>query len=145
MLIRSFFSMSIAYAFLFWGAMYYYEHPDRNVLPIFNRLIFSSLASAWCMLIIFVLAAFHSSTVLSHVSVAATKLELDALGLIAGFSWEETFDEAVEAATEDTHWEHSIKALLALFAAAMVLPVYYNYVKPIVLQITEDEDNNASS
>merc|ERR1719335_481890 len=75
------------------------------------------------------------------------RLVVNMLSLIIAFSWEETFDAAVEGAVEGDAHPATAKVLLALVVGTAVLPVYIFYLRPYVdaidREVHPDGDDDA--
>eukprot|EP00443_Scrippsiella_acuminata_P044143 CAMPEP_0115220020 /NCGR_PEP_ID=MMETSP0270-20121206/27229_1 /TAXON_ID=71861 /ORGANISM="Scrippsiella trochoidea, Strain CCMP3099" /LENGTH=605 /DNA_ID=CAMNT_0002634057 /DNA_START=28 /DNA_END=1845 /DNA_ORIENTATION=+ len=56
-----------------------------------------------------------------------------AIGLIVGFAWEQTFDQAVESLSSALAWPHMGKFLLAVFCVLVIVPAWYKYILPFAI------------
>mmetsp|Transcript_103968 Transcript_103968/g.324108 ORF Transcript_103968/g.324108 Transcript_103968/m.324108 type:complete len:491 (-) Transcript_103968:162-1634(-) len=131
-LLTSFIAMSIAFGFLTWGKMMFYEHEAMSMSPIAARIMFAALCSVTTMAgILFVTSRAPTD--------AGGFAMLTGLGLISGFAWEEVFDAAVEGIVEGTPHEHFAKAIIAVVGALVVLPTYAFFVKPKSFKAAEEE------
>jgi hypothetical protein len=132
-LIQSFTCVSVAFGFLFWGKMFFYEAPYFNVIPLMARLYFAGLCTFIAMIGIFVLSGIRLSENSNRLVVATATL-----GLVAGVAWEEVFDAAIEAEIEGSAHEATAKLLIAILASAVILPVHGIYLKPLALAAEEE-------
>jgi hypothetical protein len=130
-LLKAFCSLCVAFGFLFWGKMYFYEQPYFNVIPIMARLYFAGLCSVIAMVGIVILAG------LKAVPGGGLTVGLATLGLVAGVAWEEVFDASIEAEVEGTAHETAGKLFIAIVASAIILPVHGMYLKPLALEAEE--------
>eukprot|EP00405_Crypthecodinium_cohnii_P014142 CAMPEP_0206460604 /NCGR_PEP_ID=MMETSP0324_2-20121206/24843_1 /ASSEMBLY_ACC=CAM_ASM_000836 /TAXON_ID=2866 /ORGANISM="Crypthecodinium cohnii, Strain Seligo" /LENGTH=617 /DNA_ID=CAMNT_0053932323 /DNA_START=160 /DNA_END=2013 /DNA_ORIENTATION=- len=56
-----------------------------------------------------------------------------ALGLLVGFGWEQTFDQAVESISSAVAFPHLAKFVLALFCVVVIVPAWYKYILPMAI------------
>lgn len=140
MFFTAFLCMSVAWAFLLWGE---WEFDGRDGGPVIqNKVHFALAATVVCCLSILALGQISGGAFRS-----ARKVTLTALSLLVGWSWEESFDAAVESVTEDSKNPGTMKIMLALGLACVILPVYVTYLKPVAMdyeeqleKLDEDED-----
>merc|ERR1719401_2050987 len=127
-LLTAFSSLCVAFGFLFWGKMYFYEQPYYNVIPIMARLYFAGLCSVIAMVGIFAFAGMRGAVG------SDLQVPLAALGLVVGCAWEEVFDASIEAEVEGSGNEVVAKLLIAILCSAIILPVHGTYLKPLALK-----------
>jgi len=134
-LVTPFLMMSVAWGFLLWADWTFYEHIFKNE-GLLGRLMFSLSATT-----ILVGAIYVTATQLNNYK-WRRKFVLGVCGLVIGFSWEEVFDEAIECLAEGYGHGHPVmlKLFLALLMAAILMPVYIFYLKPIVERERELEE-----
>jgi len=63
-----------------------------------------------------------------------------AIGLVVGFAWEQTFDQAVESLSTSVARPHLAKFFLAVFCVLVIVPAWYEYILPMA--ITENWEWN---
>lgn len=56
-----------------------------------------------------------------------------ALGLLVGFGWEQTFDQAVESISSSIARPHLAKFVLAAFCVIVIVPAWYKYILPMAI------------
>merc|ERR1719262_1979192 len=69
--------------------------------------------------------------------VSSAKIGMTGLGLVCAWSWEHCFHVALEVVGDEYEVGYGgliPKIVLAILVPCFVLPVYVNYVKPIVLE-----------
>merc|ERR1719321_704767 len=74
----------------------------------------------------------------------AAKIGMTGLGLVAAWSWEHCFHVALEVVGGEYEVGYGgliPKLVLAILVPCFVLPVYVNYVKPVVLDYERHEDD----
>lgn len=151
-----FFTMSVAWAFLMWGEWEFYESRYAEN-PVLGRAAFAIICTAVCLLVILGFSMFMKRRSDAAQRRAASdgddrgmqlakiqaqveeererdirRLIVNLLSLIVAFSWEETFDAAIEGAVEGDTNAAASKVLLAIVVAICVLPVYIFYLRPHV-------------
>lgn len=136
MLLSSFFTMAVAWAFLLWADWEFYEASFRRS-PMEGRVWFAILATLACLTLILPLAN------VTYLDSNLGKLAIGALSLIVAFSWEEAFDQALDTLTEKGSHPAGIKLLMAFTVGVVVLPVYTQYMRPIVERAEQAEKEAA--
>lgn len=122
---QPFLMMAVAWAFLLWADWAVYEHLFEGE-GLLGRLLFAILATA------VVIPCIWAVGTTMHASKWRRKFVLGICALLIGFSWEEVFDHAVEALSEDFAHPVQMKLPLAIGMAAVLVPMYVYYLKPIV-------------
>lgn len=150
-----FITMSCAWAFLLWGEWEFYESLFMGNAML-GRAVFAFLCTTMCIVLLFAFSVVVKrrsdaeraravgqdarSLQLSKIQAQVDeererdirRLVVNMLSLIVAFSWEETFDAAVEGAVEGSAHEATAKVILAIVVAGAVLPVYILYLRPYV-------------
>jgi len=129
-------SMNVAWAWLYWGEWEFFEalYPGEAVK---GRVMF-----AITMTMLGGIGLIGLSRLRTEARGPAAKNEkkvmLTALGLVIAWSWELCFDAAVEDMCEGVAHPVSWKVCTTLGLAAIVLPVYAYYMKPITSQAEKE-------
>lgn len=138
---RSFLAMSAAWAFLHASEMGASDFLRGQYAPLFSRLFHAGFSSVVLILVILLLAN-QKSTGDIHAHKGRLVL-LMAVILSVGWSWELTFDNALESILEIEGVRHPdahhYKLLFSFGFAACLLPINAFYLKPIVLGFEEEE------
>jgi len=58
---------------------------------------------------------------------------INAFGLIVGFGWEQTFDQAVESLASASSSPHLAKFVLAVFCVLVIVPAWYQFILPMAI------------
>lgn len=136
MFIKSLCGMCCAWGWLLWGKWYFHESVYEYA-PMFSRVYFAFWVSIAAMVVILILSKIPAGS-------AGRKdkaLALMVMGLLAGWSWEETFDAGIEILAEEQKSHHTgYKMLLAVAMLAVILPVHIIYFKPMVMTLPSVED-----
>jgi hypothetical protein len=139
-----------------WGEWEFYESRYAEN-PVLGRAAFAIICTAVCLLVILGFSMFMKRRSDAAQRRAASdgddrgmqlakiqaqveeererdirRLIVNLLSLIVAFSWEETFDAAIEGAVEGNTNAAASKVLLAIVVAICVLPVYIFYLRPHV-------------
>jgi len=136
--VKAFVTLCCAFAFLVWGKMEFYERNKWNVSPILARIIFAGVCSV--VLVVGVFAVSWTRNLRGNLAATGKSVAVTALGLLAGLSWEETFDAACELAAEDLSHSSTLKVSCAVGTAAIILPIYLNYLKPFSTKAQTEEE-----
>merc|ERR1719240_1845385 len=81
----------------------------------------------------------------SREHIGAARIGMTGLGLVAAWSWEHCFHVALDVVGEEYEVGYGgliPKIVLAIIVPSFVLPVYVNYVKPIVLEYESHEEGH---
>merc|ERR1711879_421937 len=135
--LRSWLTMSAAWAFPFCGEMYVYEALGKHQSPFFSRIVHAAMSTFILLILIFFLASLKSH---KNIHIHRTRLLLlTAVTLSVGWSWEHSFDAALESIMEEQKFSHPhfVKFVVTFGFAAGVLPINVIYLKPIVLRVEE--------
>jgi len=65
---------------------------------------------------------------------AGIRATIDAFALLVGFSWEQCFDNSVDALASSTSHPHWSKFLLSVFCAGLLVPAWKWYMLPYILR-----------
>lgn len=134
MFISAVLCMSVAWGFLLWGEWEFDKTKGEGGPEIQGKVYFALTATCVCCLTIIVLGLSGSTSRGRH----ERKVLLVALSLLVGWSWEESFDAAVEAVTEETGHEGRTKIAIALGLGCIILPVYAKFLKPVAMKYEEE-------
>lgn len=126
--------MSVAWGFLLWGEWEFDKVKGEGGPEIQGKVYFALTATSVSCLTIVGLGLSGSGSRGRH----ERKVLLVALSLLVGWSWEESFDAAVEAVTEETGNEGQVKIAIALGLGCIILPVYAKFLKPIAMKYEEE-------
>merc|ERR1719498_429540 len=121
--------MNVAWAWLYWGEWEFFEslYPGEAVK---GRVMFAVSATMVGGLGLLGLSRMTADA--SSVSMRSEKkVLLTALGLVIAWSWELCFDAAVEDMCEGVSHPVGWKVGTTLALAAIILPVYGIYMRPI--------------
>lgn len=156
-----FLTMSVAWGVLLWAEMEFYGVLFAGSF-ILGRAVFALLCSYVCFSLIVVFGAYFKhkqELVISkgysladrdaasldlHVQQGheqdVRKFLLNMLALLIAFSWEETFDAAIEESVPGHGPGHAapMKLLLSFLTMLIALPVYAQYLRPHVEQMDPD-------
>jgi hypothetical protein len=130
MFVSAVLALNVAWAFLYWGEWQFFEawYPHSETR---GRVLFAITSSCIAALGIVILTKMQKG------SARTKKLALTALALVVAFSWEQVFDAAVDQMVEgDAHPVYH-KVMTTLVMAAIVVPVYAIYMKPITMPAAE--------
>jgi len=121
-------AMNTAWAFLYWGEWEFFEalYPKD---PVKGRVMFAVVVT---MIGGVLLLGLSRTPDLDKAARRTKTCALTALGLVIAFSWELTFDTAVEQMVEDAAHPVHMKVLACVVMLAIIVPVYIYYMKPIV-------------
>jgi len=131
--------MSAAWAFLLWGEWEF--HASFSGDPLFGKMVFALLGTAVALSL--VMAVAYTIPPDDQWLLQAAELGITGLGLVAAWSWEHCFDKALETIAKEYQVGYGglvPKLTLAILVPMFVLPVYVNYVKPQVVKIEEEEE-----
>lgn len=134
MFISAVLCMSVAWGFLLWGEWEFDKVKGEGGPEIQGKVYFALTATCLSCLAIIGLGLSGSSSRGRH----ERKVLLVALSLLVGWSWEESFDAAVEAVTEETGHAGRTKIAIALALGCIILPVYAKFLKPIAMKYEEE-------
>merc|ERR1719291_1083021 len=134
MFLGGFAGMASCWAFIFLGQMHFYSHFCMN-RPLFCRVIFAMITNVVAAIGIVVLAKISSARSQSGSFSTGIKREfkclLTAFSLAAGWSWEQTFDAAMDASVDHFGTKvHHLKIIMSVSLICIILPTYVNYIKP---------------
>jgi uncharacterized integral membrane protein len=134
--LKSMLAMCVAWAWLLWGKWQYHDHEFVEV-PMFSHIVFAFCVSLVGMLTIIVLANLPGT---GKQAIKDKILILTTIGLVVGWSWEETFDEGIEILAEGHPGNVvTFKIAAAALMISVLLPVHIVYFKPIVLNLASGE------
>lgn len=133
MFFTAFLCMSVAWAFLLWGEWEFDGTGSMGGPVIQNKVHFALAATVVCCVSILGLGQISGGALKS-----SRKVLLTALSLLVGWSWEESFDAAVDSVTEGSKRPGAVKIGLALSLACVILPVYVWYLKPVAMKYEEE-------
>lgn len=97
-----------------------------------------TVASYSAILVVRHLARDIRQDVLKDIVLSALK----APGLLIGFGWEKSFDQAVEAVSLETPYPKCVKVVLAVFVSTMVIRIWKIHIVPVII-LTEQDLNTA--
>ena len=131
--------MSASWAFLLWGEWEFHAtfHGDK----LFGKMVFALLGTAVALSLVMAVAYVIPPD--DAWLLQAAELGITGLGLVAAWSWEHCFDTALETISNEYQVGYGglvPKLTLAILVPMFVLPVYVNYVKPQVVKIEEEEE-----
>jgi len=132
-----------SWGFLLWGEWEFHAIFSGDVL--FGKMVFALLATMTCLFIL--LGIGYVMPPNDHEHKEAAKIGMTGLGLVAAWSWEHCFHVALEVVGEEYEVGYGgliPKLVLAILVPCFVLPVYVNYVKPIVLEYERREHEHKS-
>lgn len=127
--LKAFIKMSCAWAVIFWGRWQLYESDFSDAL--LGRILFALVCSfaglgfLWGTVISMGCLNFSFYTIKQYTR-GVTKV----FGFIIGFTWEQTFDMAIETSKETASWKRWV---IALGMVAFTLPAFYWYIVPRVI------------
>jgi len=136
MFVTAFFCMSIAWAFLLWGEWQFEASVGEGGFEITNKVMFAMGATLATAVGILALAQLHKAQGkrFNHVR----RVALTAMSLVVGWSWEESFDAAIEVIAEDAKSDACYyKIAIAMGLSSIMIPIYAMYLKPYALQCEE--------
>lgn len=136
MFLKSLCGMCCAWGWLLWGKWYFHESLYEYA-PMFSRVYFAFWVSIAAMVVILILSKIPAGSAGRR----DKALALMVMGLLAGWSWEETFDAGIEILAEEQKHEFTgYKILLAVMMLSVILPVHIIYFKPMVMTLPSVED-----
>lgn len=110
--------------------------------------VIALVTSLLAMLTIFVLDRIEDLEITGQVADSCTSTMICAIGILIGFSWEYTFDEAVEALATLSgegrgQWMPIIlRLLLAIALAALIIPAWRLYILKTARHYAQKRDDN---
>jgi hypothetical protein len=140
MFFSSFVAMAAAWAFLSWGE-WEFEEVQFQFQPLLGKLAFATAIAFVSGLVLVLMAKLLPRPTEDDLGGGAgwkgsaariERVVLIAIALMVAWSWEETFDEAIEGWTEGDKNAHLHKIILAVGMAAVIIPVYSVCLQPIV-------------
>mmetsp|Transcript_29662 Transcript_29662/g.47775 ORF Transcript_29662/g.47775 Transcript_29662/m.47775 type:complete len:701 (+) Transcript_29662:46-2148(+) len=129
-------AMNVAWAFLYWGEWEFFETLYPND-PVQGRVMFAIVVTLLGGLLLIIFAG------VPRVDARVDKLVLTALGLVIAFSWELTFDSAIEQMVEGDSHPVVMKIMSCLAMLAIIVPVYAFYMKPFTMKSQEALEGDA--
>jgi hypothetical protein len=135
-------AMNVAWAFLYWGEWEFFETLYAND-PIKGRVMFAVTVTLIGGFLLIGLASLPESVGNRRIDARVKTLTLTALGLVIAFSWELTFDSAVEQMVEGRAHPIFLKVLSCVVMLAIIVPVYALYMKPITMKAQEELEGDA--
>jgi len=132
-LIEPFTTMSIAWGILLWADWTMYESLYRGQ-EVLGRMLFAVCASvlAICAVKLAAIERFKGASGRRHSFLCM-------LTLVVGFAWEETFDAALEGASEGIAHPLFFKFGCAFATVGAVAPVFIAYIRPIVQRLQQED------
>lgn len=129
-------AMNVAWAWLYWGEWQFFEtlYPGEAVKGRVMFAITMTMVGGFGLL---GLSKIRGSPDNAKGSSSYKKVMLTALGLVIAWSWELCFDAAVEDMCEGVAHPVGWKVATTLMLAAIVVPVYGIYMKPITSKAAE--------
>lgn len=126
-------TMNVAWAWLYWGEWEFFEalYPGEAIK---GRVMFAITMSLIGGLGLIGLSKMSAS---KGAKQSEKKVALTALSLVIAWSWELCFDAAVEDMCEGVAHPVGWKVAATLFLAAIIIPVYAIYMKPITMKAAE--------
>eukprot|EP00429_Kryptoperidinium_foliaceum_P003363 CAMPEP_0176026936 /NCGR_PEP_ID=MMETSP0120_2-20121206/13204_1 /TAXON_ID=160619 /ORGANISM="Kryptoperidinium foliaceum, Strain CCMP 1326" /LENGTH=502 /DNA_ID=CAMNT_0017360141 /DNA_START=35 /DNA_END=1543 /DNA_ORIENTATION=- len=134
--IRNTWSTCFAWCLIFWIEWQVYVVDQRDSLRIIDLLVQALLAVIMCVALTLVLDKIAD---FAGQGAMGMRRLIFSIGLLAGFSWERTFDLAIDQYSThhggpDTIWRHLVRLALA----AAVLPAWSWYILPKAQPLEED-------
>lgn len=129
--VSAFLVMNVAWAWILWGEWEFYEGPYTDSPALFGEICCALAFTVVAAGMIFCMAYFRVSS--------AAKIAIFAVSLVVAWSWEATFDTAVDHINGAMPPVH-VKLVAALVLSAVVLPVYALHFKPITMKAAEGID-----
>ena len=130
-------SFMVAWAFLLAG-QWEFAAAHNNHRPICARLEFAAVATFAAFAVIVVMGKILGDTTSSS-GKAVGKLALCAVSTVVSWSWEQSFDKAVETLVDDNpQAKLEYKLGLALGMGVIVIPLYASYFHPAGLANNAD-------
>jgi len=109
-----------------------------------QRVLMALVVSFGSFILIFGLDYLHDLPLTDSLAEAAIRKVIKAMGILIGFSWEESFHASVAAFAELTSslfQRTMVQFFLGLALAMIVVPAWRLYILQKVLRLTEDENN----
>eukprot|EP00746_Dinoflagellata_sp_MGD_P012375 gnl/MRDRNA2_/MRDRNA2_126381_c0_seq1.p1 gnl/MRDRNA2_/MRDRNA2_126381_c0~~gnl/MRDRNA2_/MRDRNA2_126381_c0_seq1.p1 ORF type:complete len:504 (+),score=57.63 gnl/MRDRNA2_/MRDRNA2_126381_c0_seq1:83-1594(+) len=131
--VKEFTKMSCAWSVIFYGRWEFYESAFKDAL--LGRMVFA-LTSSFCGLLLVYLSviALEHCGELNSAAEKHLKHLSKVIGVVIGFSWEQTFDVAIETTGAVTSWG---RWLFIIGLIVYTLPAYYLYIMPRVIRKEE--------
>jgi len=128
------FSMSFAWS-VFYGTRWAWSASQicGNNATLLGVVLAVSLSGA-CFLSIYFLDKLADAEFTPEAVDNAIVQMISAIGILVGFSWEQSFDAAVAALASRTTNPHMAKLFLALFSVLLLAPAWKQYILPMVIQ-----------
>jgi len=107
-----------------------------------QRVVTALVVSFGSFILIFGLDYLHDLPITDSLAEAAIRKVIKAMGILIGFSWEESFHASVAAFAELTNGlfqRTMVQFFLGLALAMIVVPAWRLYILQKVLRLTEDE------
>jgi hypothetical protein len=127
-----------SWGFLLWGEWEF--HAIFRGDELFGKMVFALIATMTCLFILMGIGYLMGG---DREHIAAAKIGMTGLGLVAAWSWEHCFHVALDVVGEEYQVGYGgliPKLVLAILVPCFVLPVYVNYVKPIVLDYEHKDE-----
>lgn len=117
-------AMNVAWAFFYWAEWTLFETVFEGQ-PVFGRIAFALLSTCVGGLGIIGLSSIR------NLPKSVSKVSLTTLALVVAWSWELTFDAAIDSMCEGESHPAVWKIGIAVLMFVVVIPVYAIYMKPI--------------
>lgn len=131
--------MTIAWGYLLWGEWLVYDKFFYKHDPMVKYLAFAIICTVLSLVMITILAQLDGKKATVR---QAIFISINGASLVAAFAWEKSLAHAINviAIKYEVGWGGLIpKTILALLIPVAVLPVYVTYIKPMVIEV---EDQN---
>jgi len=123
-------AMNVAWAFFYWAEWELFETVFAGQ-PIFGRVAFALSTTVGACI------GIAAITVAPDLPIRAKKLTLTVLGLMMAWSWELTFDAAVDEMAEGRGHPVFYKMVATMLMFVVIVPVYATALKPIAMEAAE--------
>jgi len=128
------FSMSMAWSFFFgtrWSLSMWGKVWNGNQMLLAEAI--AVVISVSCFLVIFALDKIKDAEWTGAKTDACIGQIISAIGILVGFSWEQTFDASVSALASRSHDPVGVKLLLGVCSAILVVPAWRFYMLPMIV------------
>lgn len=128
------FAMGMAWSYFYstkWslGALPVAWNSNTTLLTLVEAVVVSAI----CFSFIFVLDKLADAEWTSERVDDCIRAVISAIGILVGFSWEQTFDASVAALASQTDSPTIMKLVLAIACAVIVVPAWKNYMLPVIV------------
>jgi len=146
-MLQNFCSTGFAWCMFFgahWGISYMKITNEEALLRVALALLLSAISFS----VIFLLDKIADMDATGEAADKAIRTMVEALGILVGFSWEQSFDVATDYAvgglmTPSLHWPEAIsKLLLSALLCMIVVPAWRWFILPTTQRLIQIENEN---